>query len=178
MKLITNLLPFFFPPLFLCTGLAVYDDYGISVDEIRNRDTGLVSFAYILYGDRALFKFPDRDYGVAFHLLLVIIEKALGLKDFRDIFLMRHLITFLTFFSSVIIFYFLCKKIFSNWKYGLTGCLFLVLSPRIFAESFYNSKDLVFFIGFYFRYIHAHSVFAKQKYLLCHTAWCCFRNRY
>jgi len=57
---------------------------------------------------------------------------------------MRHLMTFLVFYASVIIFYFLCKRIFKSWKYGITGSCFLVVSPRIFADSFYNSKDLVF----------------------------------
>jgi len=134
--------------IFLFAGLAVYKDYGISCDETRDRYVGLFSFNYIFHGDRHLFKFIDRDYGVAFQLPLVIAEKALGLKDMRDVFFMRHLLTFLAFYSSVIIFYFLCKKIFNNWKYGLVGSLFLVLSPRIFADSFYNSKDLVFLSAF------------------------------
>jgi hypothetical protein len=33
--------------------------------------------------------------------------------------------------------------IFNDWKTGFIGSLFLILSPRIFAHSFYNSKDLI-----------------------------------
>ena len=32
---------------------------------------------------------------------------------------------------------------FNNWKISLLGCLFINLSPRIFAHSFYNSKDII-----------------------------------
>ncbi|MFC7667508.1 hypothetical protein ACFQT0_09000 [Hymenobacter humi] len=33
---------------------------------------------------------------------------------------------------------------FGSWRWGLVGAGMLVLSPRIFAEGFYNHKDLVF----------------------------------
>ena len=57
---------------------------------------------------------------------------------------MRHLVTFLLFYTSVFFFYRLCKYRFNSWKIGLLGSLFLILSPRIFAHSFYNPKDLPF----------------------------------
>ena len=37
---------------------------------------------------------------------------------------------------------------FSDWRIGLLSALFLVLTPRFFAESFYNSKDIVFMAVF------------------------------
>lgn len=50
---------------------------------------------------------------------------------------------------------FLCCGKKSLWYiYGLIGCLMLVLSPRIFSDAFFNSKDLAFLslftIGLYF----------------------------
>src|SRR5262249_5301406 len=38
----------------------------------------------------------------------------------------------------------MAERRFSNCKIGLLAALFLVLTPRLFAESFYNSKDIVF----------------------------------
>ena len=35
------------------------------------------------------------------------------------------------------------KERFNSYFYGVLGALFLFLSPRIFAESFYNQKDIV-----------------------------------
>ena len=41
-------------------------------------------------------------------------------------------------------FFLLTKERFNNWIFGILGGLFLFLSPRIFAESFYNHKDILF----------------------------------
>jgi hypothetical protein len=60
----------------------------------------------------------------------------------RDTWLIQHLLTFLFFYVAVWFFYCLVSERFQSWKTGLLGALFMVLSPRIFADSFYNPKDL------------------------------------
>ena len=96
-----------------------------------------------------MFAHPDRYYGTAFEILLFGIERILNLsKSPRAVFFMRHLLTFLLFYTGVLFFYRLCKYRFGSWKVGLLGCLFLILSPRIFAHSFYNSKDIAFLAMF------------------------------
>lgn len=132
----------------LLIGLAVYKDYGISWDEETNRNNGLLSYNYIIKKDQTLLTYRDRDYGVAFELPLIILERIFKPKEIRNIFYMRHLATFFLFFISLVVYYFLCKSIFNDWKISLLGSLFLVMSPRIFAHSFYNSKDLPF-LSFY-----------------------------
>jgi hypothetical protein len=129
---------------FLLIGLGIYKDYGLSWDENRNHANGKKSFNYVFKGDRSLLTYSDRYYGVAFELPLFMIEKILKLETSRQVFLMRHLATFLMFFLGVVFFYRLNKDHFRSWKIGLLGSLLLILSPRLFAESFYNSKDLVF----------------------------------
>ena len=129
---------------FLLIGLGIYKDYGLSWDENRNHENGKKSFNYVFKGDRSLLTYSDRYYGVAFELPLFMIEKILKLETSRQVFLMRHLATFLIFFLGVVFFYRLNKDHFRSWKIGLLGSLLLILSPRLFAESFYNSKDLVF----------------------------------
>lgn len=137
------LVPAFFIILLL-VGLLIYDDYGVSVDEKLNRYKGITAFEYVFEGKEYPVNYAGRHYGVAFELPLVLLEKTLGLSDPRDIYLMRHLCTFLAFYVSVFFFYLLCRRHFRDWRMGLLGCVFLVLSPRIFADSFYNSKDLTF----------------------------------
>jgi len=127
---------------FLGIGLSVARDYGISWDEPNSREHGIVALRYIIKGDQRLLDYEDRDYGPAFEMLLVGVEKGLRLTDPRTVYVMRHAATFLLFYISVIFFYLLCKKIFQSRKIGLVGSLFLILSPRIFADSFYNSKDI------------------------------------
>lgn len=131
--------------LFFISSASVLKDYGLSWDEeFQWKDNGEVVYNYVFNDEReALLQGNEKYHGPAFELILVFAEKALGLWDTRAVYLMRHCLTFLTFFISVIFFYFLCIRCFKSWKLALIGCIFLVLSPRIFADSFYNSKDIV-----------------------------------
>ena len=154
----------FFAAFFL-VGLAIYKDYGLSWDEMINRDNGTMAFNYAFKGDPSLLTYTDRYYGVAFEMPLIMIEKILKLETSRQVFLMRHLATFLMFFLGVVFFYRLNKDHFRSRRIGLLGSLMLILSPRLFAESFYNSKDLVFLslfiIGIYtlFKFLEKTSLF-------------------
>ena len=75
---------------------------------------------------------------------MAFVEYFYGIKDSRNYFLLRHLVTFLIFFSSTFFFYLLLKNKFKSVFYALLGTSFLIISPRIFANSFYNSKDIIF----------------------------------
>jgi hypothetical protein len=50
----------------------------------------------------------------------------------------------LLFWCGSIAFFLLIKDRYGSWRLGLLGCALLVLTPRIFAHSFYNSKDIGF----------------------------------
>jgi hypothetical protein len=143
-RLKQKIIVFLFFTVFFIIGAAVYDDYGISFDETLQRNLGELTYNYAFEGNNEYLKYQDKDYGVAFELPLVIIEKVLKLEDSRDIYLMRHFVNFLLFFISTIFFYRLCRQHFKDYKWGLLATAFLILSPRIFADSFYNSKDLAF----------------------------------
>ena len=62
----------------------------------------------------------------------------------KDQFLLRHYFVFLTFFVSTIFFFKSLHFRFNNYYVSLIGTCLLIFSPRIFANSFYNNKDLVF----------------------------------
>lgn len=147
--------------LLLLLGISSYRDYGISWDETKQRLTGAVTLNYLAeafhvppsrvpWKERlpSLATYPDRDYGVAFEAPAFALEQLLRLKDFRDVYMFRHLLTFLVFFGGVYAVYRLALRRFSDWRIGLLSALFLVLTPRFFAESFYNSKDIVFMAVF------------------------------
>jgi len=131
--------------VFLIVGISIVKDYGIGIDETSHRGNGLRSVAYVMEGDQSIFDYDIRYYGPVFEILLIIIEKIFNLtNNLSALYLMRHLVTFLLFYTSVFFFYKLCKCKFDSWKFGLLGSLFLILSPRIFADSFYNSTDIPF----------------------------------
>ncbi|GGF04591.1 hypothetical protein [Hymenobacter cavernae] len=147
--------------LLLLVGLLLVRDYGLSVDENQSRHNGMLSLkhvcdmfwpefvqrdeqAFAYYQQYDLRDYYDRDYGVAFEMPVSFFERLLGLESQRSIFWFRHLCTFLVCMGGVGAVYQLVARRFKNWRLGLLGALFLVLSPRLFAEFFYNDKDAVF----------------------------------
>jgi hypothetical protein len=132
--------------LYLIGGLFIYRDYGISVDDTAQKVLGDQSFEYIFHGDQSLLDASNRDHGGAFQLTITGLYKLLGLDTDLQIYYFRHLIVFILFFVGTIFFYLLIKLRFDDWKLGLLGTLFLILSPRIFESSFVNSKDIPFMI--------------------------------
>ncbi|MDD5291674.1 MAG: glycosyltransferase family 39 protein [Candidatus Omnitrophica bacterium] len=135
----------FFFIAYLGIGVSVFGDYGVSWDENLSKRNGVVALNYIFTGSEELFAHPERYHGPTFEMFLVIAGRIINpFGSIRLLYLLRHLFTFILYFIGVVFFYKLCKKIFDSWKIGLSGSLFLILSPRIFAHSFYNSKDIPF----------------------------------
>jgi hypothetical protein len=140
--------------LYLFCGIALYQDYGISFDEGSNRAIGAVTAQYInkIFGSPLSIDYPlpdlksykDRDYGVLIELPLIAAEYLFRISDSQKIYFLRHLLTFLVFWGGTVFFFLLLERIFTDWRIALLGTLFLIISPRIFADSFYNSKDGVF----------------------------------
>ena len=56
---------------------------------------------------------------------------------------LRHKINFSFYFIGVIIFYLFLKRIFKSPEFAFIGSLFYLLSPRILAHGFFNSKDSI-----------------------------------
>jgi hypothetical protein len=150
---------FLFFALLLVVGLIAFKDYGISWDEGVQRQYGERVYRYITQGDERLFLDRHRYYGPVIEGALYSLEQVLGLDDTRDVYLMRHLTIFLIFWAGVIFFYLLCRDELKSWRMGIIGSTFLILSPRIFAHSFYNSKDIPFLVMFII------GVYTLTKYL-------------
>jgi len=140
-------LPVFFL-VFLALGVSIYKDYGISWDEPVQRRYGHAVFDYLKLGSPDLSEDPERYYGPIVELGLVCAEHLLGLEDVQSVYFLRHLMTFSLFSLGVFFFFMLCRSLFGSWKLGLLGALCLILSPRIFAHAFFNSKDIPFMVLF------------------------------
>lgn len=141
--------------LYVLLGVAIHGSYGISWDEPLTRLNGLVNLKHVsqvftgtvsnktLQEVPDLADWPDRDYGVAFELPLAAVEVALGLDEHRA-FRFRHLATFFAFALGVAALYQTASAVRGSRWMGLAAALMMVLSPRMFGESFFNSKDIVF----------------------------------
>lgn len=140
-------------------GSLIYKDYGISVDEPQQREIGKTSLNFIaqyfkisplidpneIYPNAGeVFSAQrDRDYGVAFELPAEFLVKILGLQE-EKIYYFRHYLNYLLFCISIICFYQLLLHRFHKFSFAALGTLFLIVSPRIFGDAFYNTKDLAF----------------------------------
>lgn len=130
----------FFAALVLL-GFGVYKDYGLAWDEPLAQLNGRVSLAYVLGWNEDLFTYWDRSYGVLFDLPFAFAEWYRQLPS-RELYFLRHIVSFLFFAVGVFFFYRLCLQRWRSPWFALFGAACLVASPRIFAEAFYNSKDI------------------------------------
>ena len=147
---------------FAAVGVAVLDDYGVAVDEVAQRFIGQAVIDSVLPGAAGLpadriINHPeygyvllphDRYYGAAFEAPLVLIERLLGLADSRAVLLSRHLLTHLFFLTGGFFCWLLVYRLFGDRWLALFALLLFLLHPRIYAHSFFNSKDLPFLAMF------------------------------
>ena len=159
---------------FLLAGALVLDDYGLSPDEGYQRLIGMAALNYLAGGgEQALdrvFTFHDRYYGAAFEAPLVLVERALGLEDSRDIHLSQHFLTHLFFLAGGVFCYLLVHRMFGNRLLALIAMALFLLHPRLYAHSFFNTKDIPFTATFMIVLYLLHRAFRRDTlaaFLLC-----------
>ncbi len=141
-------LPVLFFSALLILGFAIYDDYGISWDEPLQRSLGLATWDYVSGKNTSLLTNDNCYLNPLIGLLEVLPEKILKPNSERAMYLSRHLFNFLFCWIGLIFFYLLALRIFRDYRYALLSCLLFILTPRLFAHCFYNSKDLPFLFLF------------------------------
>lgn len=168
-RLISFALPLLLFLLILVIASSVFDDYGGYTDELVEIQTSVVNVKYVfskipwlkdksglnlpIYNDFAtipeLQTYKDRTYGTTVMLPTILVSdlfnKPVSLSNLLKI---RRIYVFLNFYLALICFYFLLKVRFKNELISLSGVVMLTLTPRFFAESFYNCKDIIFFSWF------------------------------
>ena len=149
---------------FFAIGLYIYRDYGMSNDEPFQRSVGyywLIRILEIFSSDpEIIFEIKKKfqamywsnflnegnliQYGILFDTFAAIFEELLNISDNREAFLFKHFLTFCFFFLSSIFFYKIIFERFDNKFFSIVITSFYISSPRLFAESFYNCKDIIF----------------------------------
>jgi hypothetical protein len=166
--------------LMLVTGLLCFDRYGVSWDEQTQRNSGIVFFNHlqetfhlrpvsIPAGVPKLEEYRDKEFGAFFETFLFGLERVLGFNDYKPVFLFRHLMNFLLFWLGIMVFGTAVKNIFRRPFLPLAGCLLLFLHPRIYADSFYNSKDIILMVFFIFTF-RTFLVF-NESWKIMHGVW-------
>ena len=151
--------------LFLIAGLAIVDDYGVSLDTEAQRFVAINTLNYVLHDDQTLLqRFAERFYGVAFEApLFLLTERVLGLEDPRQVYLARHVLTHLFFLLGGFCCYLLAQRLSGDRLIALLVMLLFLLSPRLYAHSFFNSKDMPFASAFVMALLLASRAFDKDS---------------
>ncbi len=148
--------------LFFICGIFIVKDYGAGADDNYERVTSLVNYVHvwgplmrasehesvrvIAENTPELATYEDRYYGVALQSITVLAEHLFGFRlGTRYFFLIRHIFVFFNYFLAGIFFYLILRLRFGESVFPLLGVLVFILSPRFFAEAFYNIKDNLFF---------------------------------
>lgn len=161
--------------LYLLVGLSIYPNYGLSWDEpVQRSNVGKATYDYLVSGDTSLFSYNEKYYGSIYELVLYSMEKLLSIDNERSVFLFRHLFNFLLFFFATVVFYRMIRYMFNNHWIALMATLMLILYPRVFAHSFYNTKDLAFlsFMIFSLATLQQYSLRPNFKRILLHALTC------
>ena len=157
--------------LFLITGLAIVDDYGDSLETISQHKVAFHTLNYVLHDDQTLLQIDaDRFYGAAFAVpqllltnLFLFMERALGLEDPRHVYLVSYVLTHLFFLLGGFCCYLLALRLSGDRLVALAVMLLFLLSPRLYAHSFFNSKDAVFASAFVMALLFASRAFDKDS---------------
>ena len=146
--------------LFVLAGAAVVDDYGVTTDEGALRNIAIATADYVLEGSDALFGGRYR-HAAGFVLLLLLPEILPGLDGDRDIYLARHLLTHVFFVVGGFFCSLLAYRLTGSRFAALAALLLYLLHPRLYAHSFFNSRDIPFLAMFAICLFLTHRAFSR-----------------
>jgi len=153
----------FFIIIFLL-GINLFQDYGIYTDDTYQRNNAFFWYNYVksFVFDPSLIFSNSLENLISSEIkkinsstnpslqptpLGIICELFIDLFNIegsKNIFQFRHLFNFIIFFIGLYFFYKLILKRYKSDLFSFIGVLFLLLTPRFFAESFYNAQDIYF----------------------------------
>ena len=156
--------------LFAIAGVAAMDDYGVGWDGPPQRRNTAVLADYALGISEDPPRGHNRYYGFAFETPLLLTELALGQQDTRHIYLTRHLLTHLFFIAGGFAGGLLAYRMTGSRRIGLVAMMMFLLHPRLYANSFFNSKDISFAAMMIIALYISHRAFRKDTlgaFLMC-----------
>jgi hypothetical protein len=151
--------------LYFLIGVIIFKDFGIGIEEHFQRSSGFYWLNYLLqftelenlknlvnnkiYEIKSFHpNLPPVDiakhYGIVFDLPMALIEVIFNIDDNQTQFYLRHFSNFIIFLVSGYFFYLIILKRTKIYSISIISCLFYLLSPRIFGNSFFDGKDLFF----------------------------------
>ncbi len=131
---------------FILIGLRIAGDYGVAWDDHLQTAIGKQNLEYALGQNTAIFHNVDRFYGSAFEVPLYFVQHFFS--SYKSQVYVRHILTYFYFLVGLYFFFRLLMRFFNSFPLALLGMFLLYLNPRIFAHSFFNTKDIPFLTTF------------------------------
>ena len=133
-------------------------------DEVGNRMRAATVWGFLGGNNGALTSAPFyvQVYGPSFDLALLFAERAFGLNHARGIYLSYHLILHCFFLAGGLFAYLLSRRLLGNGGVELVATALFLLHPRIYAHSFFNSKDIAFLSMFIIALFLARHAFTRD----------------
>ena len=144
-------------------GSIIYKDYGFNIDEKFHRSNGFYWLNYIaqyfnldnlsLISQEKLksitgFTLSDinfyNKYGIAFDVPAALLEIILKIDTPLGVYQLRHYLVFVYFILGLFFLYKLILRRFRNENLAIIAVILLFLTPRLFGDSFQNTKDIIF----------------------------------
>ena len=161
--LINNIKKYFIFFVFLVIGSVIFKDYGFNIDEKFHRLNGFYWLNYIaqyfnlsnladlseaklntIYG----FTLSDinfyNKYGIVFDVPAALLEIFFKIETPLGFYQLRHFLVFLYFILGLIFFYKIVSQRFGNENIAILSVVLFFIIPRVFGDSFQNTKDIVF----------------------------------
>ncbi len=129
---------------YLAVGIFIYQDYGFAWDNVFQIEFSYMNVSYITQNDLTLINIEDRYHGSFFEILLFALSNN---PSINKVIYARHLYTFIIMLAGFVIFFDFNIKRINNSKWAMLAIVLFSFSPRIFADSFYNSKDIPFLVS-------------------------------
>ena len=148
--------------VFLLAGAATLDDYGVGAGRAVKREHARNVADYVLGRESEFHEGIDRLYGPIFEMPILIGETIFRLDDEHDRKLIGNFLTHLLFAVSGLFCYLLVYRLFNNRMVAILAMLLFLLHPRIYAHSFFNTKDLPFLSMFMISLYFTHRSFRKD----------------
>ena len=159
---------------FLLAGAHALDEYGFPWDLVAQRPIGQAALDYLAGdGERAFDQLPgphDEYYGAILETPLILAERILGPDNGGAIWSGRYFLTHLLFLAGGVCCYLLVLRLFNNRLLALVAAVLFLLHPRIYAHSFFNSKDVPFLVAFMASLYFIHRALRRETlgaFLLC-----------
>ena len=129
--------------ILLAIGVRACMDYGVSADEPTTLRLGLDTFAYLFHGGPEPTFYDWTFYNPLISFLKVVVIKALyDSAPTPEVWYLIHGFNFLELIIAVFCFWRIARRLKGEWWLPLLGCLFFIVSPRIFAHGMVNPKDM------------------------------------